>query len=330
MKTSAVAGLVRLTVAITVKDDRARLEALLASLASGDRVPDELVVVDAGSTDGSREAAEAWSKSVPFPVRVVVEPGSRGRGRQRCVEVARGDVVCFIDSDCEAPPDWLERYARAWSEARAHGEHTGALGGANRTPSRSTPFQHAVDDVMGEMEARSFHGINTINCTYGREALLEAGGFRDMQTAEDPDLNARIARRGYVLRRIDNPVAHERRRTWRALLRQHFAYGEGAAELLRRYPEYFPALERWIAPTGAACAAVLLAFAVLVHWAWAVALLGLLGLVPLVVHRAFVARFWRTHGASQAFARRIGVLWAVYAPYELGLLVARLRGGRPA
>lgn len=317
----------RMSVAITVRNDRAHMETLLASLARQTRLPDELVVVDAFSDDGTWEATQRFAAAAPFPTTLHQRGGGRGIGRSACVELASGDLVVFIDSDCDVPEDWLARYEQAWAEEEKRApQPLGAIGGASHTPPGSTDLQWAVDDVMSVMEEHSFHGINTINCCYLREAAIEAGLFDNaLHTAEDPDLNARIAKAGYHLQRVDNPVHHDRRGSWRKLVRQHYEYGIGAVALLRRHPEYFPLQERLVAPMMVLAPLAVLAASALWSW-WALPLipLGLVG-VPLLTHRRLVARFLREHGIGRAWLRRLGVLWVVYVPYQWGVLVGRLR-----
>lgn len=316
----------RFTVAVIVRNDRAGLAALLASLLKQSRAPDELVLVDGMSTDGTFELAQEHARLAPFPVRAVQEASSRGEARTRCLRLATGDVVAFADGDCTVEPDWLARYEGAWAEESARGgKPLGALGGGGVTPPGSSPFQLATDDVMGPAEAQSFHGVNTMNCCYLREAALAVGGFdASLHTAEDPDLNARLARAGYRLLRIDNPCWHRRRDSWWGLARQQFAYGKGAFALVTRYPEYFPWYEQWIAPAGAAAALLLLALGVLAHPAFLALLAFLVMATPLVVHRGFAARFLCEQGASAHLLRRLGVLWVAFAVYQAGLLAARL------
>ena len=76
---------------------------LLACLALQTRSPDELVIVDAASTDGTREACEGFANDARFPVRVESAPCTRGGGRARIVALAKGDLVAFTDADCEPP-----------------------------------------------------------------------------------------------------------------------------------------------------------------------------------------------------------------------------------
>lgn len=305
------------TVGITIRNDREGLDILLPALAAQTRLPDEVIVVDAASTDGTREAAEAFAARAPFPVRVESFACTRGAGRARIVELAKGDVVAFTDADCEPPPGWLEGFASAWRPGDV------ALGGPNRSPEGASPLQRAVEDVMAHTEAASFHGVNTCNAAYDREALLAAGNFADLQVAEDPDMNARLAERGGTLRRVENMVWQRRRATWGALLRQHFAYGKGAWHLLQRHPGYFPRVETLVGPALLVLALLGIGFAVL---GLPLALLLFVPhlTLPWYVHRRLVAAFWRAHGSGPGFWRRLGVLWVAYVPYHSGMLVARL------
>lgn len=310
-----------IAVGVTVRDDRDGLVLLLDALAKQTRLPDEVVIIDAASTDGTREAAEAFARTAPFPVLVESRPCTRGAARARIIEAAATDLVAFTDADCVPPPGWLERYDALWKD---RAPRTVALGGPNASAPGANPLQDAVDDVMAHTEAASFHGVNTCNALYDKRAVLAAGNFADMQVAEDPDMNARLAAAGGLLARVDNPLDQRRRATWRALASQHHAYGRGAWALLQRHPAYFPAVEAWI---GMGLALLLVAAAALafVHPA-ALVLAAPIVLLPFYVHRRLVARFARTHGLRTDFWRRLGVLWVVYVPYHLGILHARVSG----
>lgn len=322
----------RWSVAITVRNDRDNMRDLLDSLARQTVKPGELVIVDALSTDGTWELVQDFTRSAPFPVRAVQEAGTRGAGRSACVRLATGRYVVFIDSDCVVPPDWLAKFQAGWAEEAARdAKPLGALGAPNHPPGDASELQRAIGDVMDHTEAASFHGVNTINCVYLRDAAIEAGLFDErLHTAEDPDLNARIARKGYRLTRTDNPCIHKRRDTWRRLVRQHYEYGIGGWMLIRRYPEYFPFVEGWVAPTLVVASLAGLALAALASpWFLVVPLLALVAF-PLAVHRRMAWRFLLRYGPGPRWWRRLAVLWVVYLPYHLGILVARLREARGA
>ena len=75
------------------------LPACLYSLLAQTRPPDEILVVDNASTDGTAAAARA----VPH-VRVIEEP-RKGLviARETARREAAGDLLAYIDADCRAP-----------------------------------------------------------------------------------------------------------------------------------------------------------------------------------------------------------------------------------
>ena len=65
-----------------------------------------MVVVDNGSTDETPSVARSFAGSLPVDVireETVGIPHARNAGVARCT----GDIVAFLDDDCEAEPGWL-------------------------------------------------------------------------------------------------------------------------------------------------------------------------------------------------------------------------------
>src|SRR3712207_366484 len=80
-------------------------EAIDSALAQPYR-PIEVVVVDDGSTDNSREIIAAYGDRV----RTVLKPnGGRGSTFNAGWAAARGDVICFLDADDAFTPDKVAR-----------------------------------------------------------------------------------------------------------------------------------------------------------------------------------------------------------------------------
>ncbi|MBM3573399.1 MAG: glycosyltransferase family 2 protein, partial [Alphaproteobacteria bacterium] len=80
----------------------------ITSLLTQERKPDEIIVVDDGSTDASAEIAAA------YPVRLIRHDKNLGlaAARNTAVKAATGDIVASIDADCFATPDWLKHMVR--------------------------------------------------------------------------------------------------------------------------------------------------------------------------------------------------------------------------
>jgi glycosyltransferase involved in cell wall biosynthesis len=94
-----------ITVIVCAYNEARHLPACLYSLRAQTRPPDEILVVNNASTDETAAVA----RDVPG-VRVVDEPAkglvvARETGRR----AAQGEVLAYVDADCRAPIQWLER-----------------------------------------------------------------------------------------------------------------------------------------------------------------------------------------------------------------------------
>jgi glycosyltransferase involved in cell wall biosynthesis len=101
-----------ISVIVCAHNEASVLSACLHSLLAQTRPPDEIIVVDNASTDGTGDVARA----VPG-VRVVEEP-TKGlvvaRETGRCL--AAGDILLYLDADCRAPLRWVEQVAERFTQ----------------------------------------------------------------------------------------------------------------------------------------------------------------------------------------------------------------------
>ena len=97
------------SIVATVWNEESSLEGFLRALLAQTLPPDEIVIADGGSTDGTpgilrRLAAE------DSPVRPVFLPRSnRSVGRNAAIEAARGEIIAMTDAGSQAAKEWLER-----------------------------------------------------------------------------------------------------------------------------------------------------------------------------------------------------------------------------
>lgn len=95
-----------ITVIVPVLDDREGMRELLEALADQSRLPDECVVVDGGSSDGTAELLADWRG--PFPVRVITRPGRNiAAARNTAIEAARSEWIACTDAGCRPAREWL-------------------------------------------------------------------------------------------------------------------------------------------------------------------------------------------------------------------------------
>ncbi len=115
----------RISVVVPMLNETRTLPELLAALKSQSRRPDEIVFVDAGSTDGSADVIGRWWAGEGWPglgCQVITVPGAfPGAGRNAGVRVAQGEWIAFIDAGIDPDRKWLERLERALESSGAPG-----------------------------------------------------------------------------------------------------------------------------------------------------------------------------------------------------------------
>ncbi len=121
----------RVVVVVPCLDDAGFLAACLEALAHQTRQPDEVLVVDNGSTDGSREVAQRAGATLATEPRRGIWPAV-ARGYD--LAAATADVVARLDADSVPPADWLERVTAAFDREPGLDALTGAARFYGATP----------------------------------------------------------------------------------------------------------------------------------------------------------------------------------------------------
>jgi len=188
----------------------------------------EVLIIDNASTDDTVKVAQR------YPVKVY-HCSKRGIGppRNEGVRMARGDIVCFTDSDCIVEKDWLNRIS-AFFEAYPDADGVGGpvlyhQEGINKLQQYTGEIfikDHEYPTTRTELRFGVFKGILFgANSAYKKEALISVGGF------EEPggnclELSWRLAFNGARLFFDPNIIVHHIF-PWelQALFKQHFRWG---------------------------------------------------------------------------------------------------------
>ncbi len=200
----------RISVVIPHMNQPQMLARCLASLRAGARQPDEIFVVDNGSTSNG-VACLPTEVCAPYPnLRLLQEPTpGPGPARNLGVAAATGDILAFIDADCLADPQWL-----ACAEAAMADPSAQILGGDVRIayvdPGRLTQLEAYESIYAYRMDiyiARDgFTG--TGNLVVRRDVMARVGPFAGIGVAEDIDWGQRATAMGIQIRYVPGMKAY--------------------------------------------------------------------------------------------------------------------------
>jgi O-antigen biosynthesis protein len=220
------------------------LDRCLASLAKLDYPDYEVVLVDDGSTDETREIAARH----PWVVAIHQENKGLSNARNTGAAAATGEVLAYTDSDCMADPEWLYFLVGTLLS----GDYAG-VGGPNISPPAENWIQACVAAAPGgpshvlltDVVAEHIPGCNM---AFHKWAFDKIGGFdTDYRKAgDDVDFCWRLQQEGQLI--AFSPAAivwHYRRFTLKAFRKQQEGYGEAESLLRFKHLVFF-------GPTGTA------------------------------------------------------------------------------
>ncbi|MBK6405372.1 MAG: glycosyltransferase family 2 protein [Holophagales bacterium] len=124
-----------ITVGIITRNRASDLTECLESLTRQVRRPDEVLVVDNGSTDRTSAVIDGFRDRLPLTVEFLAQAGIPS-ARNKVLERARHEVIAFTDDDCVLEPGWLQAVERGFLRA----DNIGMVGGwvcHEHTPSPS-------------------------------------------------------------------------------------------------------------------------------------------------------------------------------------------------
>ena len=169
----------------------------------------ELVVVDDGSTDGTRERLEALRQELGFTL--ILQPKNSGKGAalRRGFQAISGDVVLIQDADLEYSPEEYPQLIELICQGRADVVYGSRFLGRHRV----FLFTHYLGNRLLTLTANVLYNtmLTDMETCYKvmRIDVLRSMTLRSNDFGIEPELTAKIFKRGYRVYEV--PITYDGR-----------------------------------------------------------------------------------------------------------------------
>jgi GT2 family glycosyltransferase len=325
---------VKLSVIIPVHNGGDEFLLCLEALAKSTRCPDEIIVSDDASTDGSGQLALHYGADV---LNLGPVPSGPAFARNRGADQASGDTLVFLDADVAIHPDALARMEGYLAEHPDIAAVFGSYDACPRADSLVSRYKNLLHHYIHQHSRREVSTFWGACGAIRRHAFAALGGFNEeylRPRTEDIEFGLRLRRAGYrVWLCADIQVTHlkcwtlssllrtdilDRAIPWTRLILQNTNL---PSELNLDVRSRLSAITAWAAVTT---------FAIGLQWPWV--LVGtLLSLMAVVALNADLYRFFQRQGG---FGFAIGaaglhVLYLLYSSLVFVLVIVQTLLVRP-
>jgi len=197
-----------ITVAIPCFNGEKFIEKTIESVLAQTQKPNQIIVIDDGSTDKS------YSIISRYPVHVIRHNKNLGlaAARNTALYNTETDLILFVDADAYASPQLVETITKVFE--------TGAYAGVG---GRGVEQQIiTIEDVWRSLHATQGHGkkfkddceyLYGLCMAYRVNILKEVGGFDPIYrtNAEDVDIGLKLTNKGYKLAYTPNAIVYHQR-----------------------------------------------------------------------------------------------------------------------
>lgn len=227
---------IMISVIIPVYNGGKTIARCLSALLEQSKKPGEIIVVDDGSKDNTRETVKKFGGVVLLEQEHKGPASARNLGAKK----AKGEILLFTDTDCVPDKNWVLEMTEPFKNREIAG-----VQGRYKTDQKGLIarfVQLEIEDRYDRMRKReNIDFIGSYAAAYRKDILLKFGGFDEsfpMASGEDPEISFKLAAAGHKMVFNEKAIVyHNHVSTLRGYMRQKFWRACWRVLLYRKHPE---------------------------------------------------------------------------------------------
>lgn len=216
----------KVSLVCTIRDENSSVREFLDSLISQSRQPDEIIIVDGGSTDGTVNIIRSYIEK-GAPIKLIVKNGANiAQGRNIAIETAKFDIIASTDAGCRIDRDWLQNLVRPFKEYPSLDVVSGAY-----ISFGETIFEKCVAELTGG-NIDSWTSENFLpssrSVAFKKDAWKRVNGYPEsLDYAEDTVFDLNLKKNGCRFKIAKDAMIYwQMRKNLRSLFRQYYNYSK--------------------------------------------------------------------------------------------------------
>lgn len=200
----------KISLCLTTYNEEESIGKLLDSLVHQTKKPNEIIIVDGGSTENTLSEISKFKTRNSKQIRntnikiIKLKNTTRASGRNLSVKNAKYQIIAMTDGGCIAKPDWLEKITEPFEN-----KNIDIVAGFYKMTGKN-PIQKAMSVFLGVMPSKFNNNFlpSTRSMAFRKSAWERVGRFpeTDKNSAEDTDFNYKAVKAGLKYARVKNAI----------------------------------------------------------------------------------------------------------------------------
>lgn len=212
----------------TVLNEENTIKDFMKSVLNQTKKPDEFVIVDGGSSDGTFEILKKYSIEHKWVKVFQAKRASVGRGRNFAIGKAKNEIIACTDAGCILHKRWFRSIIKPFERKNVD------ISVGIYKPLYKNDFEYFQGQLavpkMEKIDTPS--RMSTRSLAFRKSAWKNVGGFPDLVTGEDTLFHLNLEKAGFRYEFAKDAIVYwKMRKSWKDFAKQFYKYGVGDRKL---------------------------------------------------------------------------------------------------